>query len=618
VPTVTLDYTYDSNGNRTSLTDSLGGSISYSYDGDNQLTSLGLSVSGTLDAQVTMGYDAAGNLTGLMRTAPSVSSDTITSSYSYDQANELTNITDMDVTSNTTLASYTYGYNANGDVSSYQDNSGNSLTYGYDADNQLTSATGSLAGSNYTFTYNYDANGNRTSTSTDINGSLTSATYTTDTGNELTSDGTYDYTYDNDGNMTSQTDIATGSVTYYTWDYENRLTEVKQESSNGTVLNDETFTYDVFGNRIGVSLNGTQQLYTVYDGANPYMDFNGSGTLTERYLTNPNSLNQFYGQVNASGTPEWFLTDNLGSIRQVINTSGSSLDAITYDPYGNIVSQTNSANAPRFLYTGLWYDPMTGTYLAIAREFNPVDGLWESPDPLGLAVDSNSYRYVENSPEDSIDLSGEDGINVAADPGPPVIIRKEVLDVQSRVKLVAGPRGCENVDGKIHHYESVISKFQQRQLIEETYIDVSVNPRWLKTYNEMSNLRVEARQYFEMAAIARQIADLNVYAAKIAAMPGIAGGGLGIFSGKLGKVIFWGGAFASGKWAGSYLAEAKMWERQANDDYAKGTSLQSEANQLERTLQDIPQDLKIVKKTRIYWTEWSTISSTIVNKVWLD
>lgn len=41
------------------------------------------------------------------------------------------------------------------------------------------------------------------------------------------------------------------------------------ESSSGTVLNDEKFTYDVFNNRIAVWLNDTSQLYTVYDGANP-------------------------------------------------------------------------------------------------------------------------------------------------------------------------------------------------------------------------------------------------------------------------------------------------------------------------------------------------------------
>jgi len=152
---------------------------------------------------------------------------------------------------------------------------------------------------------------------------------------------------DPSGNTLTQTNIATGSATYYTWDYRNRLTEVKVENSQNQVLNDEKFTYDVFNNRIGVSLNGMQQLWTVYDGANPYIDFNGSGTLTQRYLANPQGLSQFYDQVSGSGTTQWFLTDNLGSIRQVISTGGSLLDAITFDPYGNIVSQTNAANAPR-------------------------------------------------------------------------------------------------------------------------------------------------------------------------------------------------------------------------------------------------------------------------------
>ncbi|HTU92000.1 MAG TPA: RHS repeat-associated core domain-containing protein, partial [Gemmataceae bacterium] len=380
----------------------------YSYNADNEMTSLGLSINSTLDAQLTFSYDGDGNVTGMTSTAPSVSgSHTITTSYSYNQVNELTNITDMDATANTLLASYSYSYNADGNVSSYQDNSGNSLTYGYNGDQELTSATGTLAGSNYTFTYNYDPNGNRTSTSTDVNGNLTSATYTTGTGNELLSDGTYSYTYDHDGNMTSQTNLQTGSVTYYTWNYENQLTEVKVENSQGQVLEDETFTYDVFGNRIAESLNGTPTLYTVYNGSNPYMDFNGSGTLTERYLTNPNTLSQFYGQVSASGTVQWFLTDNINSIRQVISASGSVLNAITYDPYGNILNQTNAAYAPRMLYAGGTYDPLAGNYQFDARNYSPADGRFVSQDPLGFkAGDTDLYRYVGNRPTNLVDPSG--------------------------------------------------------------------------------------------------------------------------------------------------------------------------------------------------------------------
>jgi RHS repeat-associated protein len=393
VPTVTLSYGYDAFGDRTSLTDSLGGQISYSYDGDLRLTSLGLSVSGTLDAQVTFGYDAASRLTGVTRSSPGGSS--ISASLSYDNANELTNITYSLANMTMTLARYSYGYNAADELTSYQDNNSSSLTYGYDADGELTSATGQLNGGNYSVSYSYDANGNRTMSG-----------YQTGTGNELLSDGMYSYTYDQDGNTTSQTNIATGSVTYYTWDYRNRLTEVKVETSGGTVLNDEQFTYDVNNNRIAVSLNGTPQLYTVYDGANAYMDFNGSGTLTERYLTNPKALNQFYGQVDASGTAQWFLTDNINSIREVVSTSGSVLDAITYDPYGNILSQTNDANAPRFLYAGGAYDSITGYTQFGRRWYSPVDARWTIQDPMGLHPDSNPYRYVMNNPLDVRDLTG--------------------------------------------------------------------------------------------------------------------------------------------------------------------------------------------------------------------
>src|SRR5579875_1765492 len=272
-----------------------------------------------------------------------------------------------------------------------------SLSYSYDAVGELTGATGTLNGSNYSVSYSYDLNGNRTM-----------AGYQTGTGNELLSDGTYSYTYDKDGNMTSQTNIATGSVTYYTWDYRNRLVEVKQEDNQGHVLNDEKFTYDVNNNRIAVSLNGTPQLYTVYDGANPYLDFNGSGQLTERYLYNPNALSQFYGQVSASGAVQWFLTDNINSIRQVVSSSGSVLDAITYDPYGNIMSQTNAANAPRFLYAGGAYDSLTGNDQFGRRYYDPSDGRWISQDPLGFkAGDTNLYRYVYSIPTSVTDPRGE-------------------------------------------------------------------------------------------------------------------------------------------------------------------------------------------------------------------
>src|SRR6185312_13004675 len=90
------------------------------------------------------------------------------------------------------------------------------ITYGYTNNNQLTSVTHTNS-SFATESFSYDANGNRNSTG-----------YSTSTGNEMTTDGTYNYGYDADGNMTSKTDIATGDETIYIYDFHNRLTEVDQ------------------------------------------------------------------------------------------------------------------------------------------------------------------------------------------------------------------------------------------------------------------------------------------------------------------------------------------------------------------------------------------------------
>jgi RHS repeat-associated protein len=136
------------------------------------------------------------------------------------------------------------------------------------------------------------------------------------------------------------------------------------------------------------------------------MDFNGSGALTERYLTNPMGLSQFYGQVNASGTTQWFLTDIVDSIRQVVSTNGTSLDSITYDPYGNIVNQTNSANAPRFLYAGGANDSITGNVQFGRRYYSSVGGRFASQDPLGLQPGTNPYQYAYNAPTTYTDSSG--------------------------------------------------------------------------------------------------------------------------------------------------------------------------------------------------------------------
>ena len=114
----------------------------------------------------------------------------------------------------------------------------------------------------------------------------------------------------------------------------------------------------MFDRRIGINENGTQTLWTVYDGANAYMDFDGTGTLLTRYL-NGLGMDERYANQTVGGAVQWYLTDNVGSVRQLAETNGTIDDAIHYDAFG---TPHDSAAGDRFKFTGREYDAGAGQY----------------------------------------------------------------------------------------------------------------------------------------------------------------------------------------------------------------------------------------------------------------
>ena len=171
-----------------------------------------------------------------------------------------------------------------------------------------------------------------------------------------------------------------------------------------------TYTYDALGRQIGVDTNGTQR-WTVFNGssvdANPYADYTGSGTLSMRYLYGP-AVDQILARTDPNANTAWYLTDQLGSVWNVVSSSGTVLDAITYDAYGNILSETSPSNGDRFKFAGMQYDAATGLYYDHARYYDPNTGRFVSQDPDGFAAgDTNLYRYVANTPTIATDPSGE-------------------------------------------------------------------------------------------------------------------------------------------------------------------------------------------------------------------
>ena len=341
------------------------------------------------------GYDSGGRLTSISRTVGT--STSVNTSYTYDAANRVVTITDQ--AGGTALATYVYGYD-NANRVTTEVNAEGTVTYAYDSGGELLSANGSR-----TESYSYDSGGNRTMTG-----------YTTGTGNELTASPGYSYTYDGEGNMTGETQTSTGDVWTYGYDNRNRMVSAVEKSSGGTTLEQVTYTYDAQNNRIGEDVNGTQT-WTVYDGRNPYADFNGSGTLQERYLYGK-AVDEILARTSSGGTTAWYLTDRLGSVRDIVNTSGAVIDHIVYDSYGNVTSETNASNGDRFKYTGREYDAVTGLYYYRARYYSPWVGRFTQRDPMGFAArDPNLYRYASDGPPNATDPTGTDTSGIVTSVG---------------------------------------------------------------------------------------------------------------------------------------------------------------------------------------------------------
>src|SRR5262245_59928010 len=237
--------------------------------------------------------------------------------------------------------------------------------------------------------------------------------YSVTTGNRLTSDGTYNYTYDDEGNVLTQTKISNGEKFEFEWDYRNRLTKVLLKNSGGTVLKEERYTYDLWNRRIGIWVDAdgagsgvAVQTWTVYDGANPYADFTSGGSLITRYLYG-NAIDWLFARVDSSNDEDWYLTDRLGSVRQIADTDGTIVTTLTYDSYGQQLSESTPAQGDRLTsFAGMERSSIGGPNKQGARDYMS-NGTWASEDPIGFgAGDTNTRRYVTNSPTNAVDPDG--------------------------------------------------------------------------------------------------------------------------------------------------------------------------------------------------------------------
>ena len=427
-----VTVTYDADGSTTGTTDATGTSA-YQYDPFGELTS---STNGGNES-VAYSYDADGDATGITYPLPAAAtwakSDSV--SYGYDKADRLTSFTDFN-NNTTSITNNTDGLPASQQLGS----TGDTITTAYDSTD--TPSAISLANSSSTlqsFTYS-DAPAGNILTETDTPSSATSpASYGYDGKGRVTSEtmgsqAPKDYGYDASGDVTDLPSGGTG-----TYDHDGELTTAAQSGVT------TSYTYSADGERLSASQgssttasatwNGAQEL-TGYDDSAAQMSgatYGGNGlrtsatftpaggsSVTQNYLWAGESL--LMDSVNAyiysesrtipaeqvslaTGTVTYLVTDSLGSVRGIVNSSGALTGTTSYDAWGNPQTSSGLTATTPFGFAGGYTDPDGLIYL-VNRYYDPATGQFMSVDP-DLAQTQQPYQYADGNPVSETDPTGD-------------------------------------------------------------------------------------------------------------------------------------------------------------------------------------------------------------------
>jgi RHS repeat-associated protein len=266
--------------------------------------------------------------------------------------------------------------------------------------------------SNWSALYNYGKNGDMTGRT--IQSSTTSFSYL---GNQMkTASGGESFSLDydlngvshlDDGNMKTLPTTDTNSLVY-NWD--GKLRSAQKGSNTINVR------YDPAGNRIrkDSSVSGTRKYIvdTVGDLPVILMELNTSGNILKTYIY---GNSQILAQHDGDHTTNkyFYLHDRLGSIRQVINSSGNIVNYYTYEPFGQTVESGGTLSNP-FMFTGQYYDSEINLYYLRARNYHPHIGRFTSRDIVDGQFDNplslHKYLYCKNDPPNYVDPWGLDSV----------------------------------------------------------------------------------------------------------------------------------------------------------------------------------------------------------------
>jgi RHS repeat-associated protein len=217
---------------------------------------------------------------------------------------------------------------------------------------------------------------------------LGATNYTYDAANRMTGVNGVTYTWDDNGNL-----VDDGTSTY-TYDAAGSLIGITQ----GDV--DYIYTYNGMGDRLQQSINGQIETYT--------LDLN---TVIEQVLED-NNHSYLYGikRIGEKSENEWiyYISDSMGSVRQLVESSTEILSTQTYEPFGEVLNSFGDFST-NYSFVGEWVDESGLQYLR-SRYYSQNLGIFTSQDPFAgyiyRPVSLNGYNYAYGNPINIGDLMG--------------------------------------------------------------------------------------------------------------------------------------------------------------------------------------------------------------------
>jgi RHS repeat-associated protein len=375
--TDTIGYTYDAL-NRAIETTVNGVAQSIGFDALGRVTS----ASNPLDTFTYSYSDGTSRITGVSSNA----GPTAALSYFGPTGDEL--LQQQNITTHsggTSLAQFGYTYNADDNVKTLavSSPSAQTTTYAYDTANRLVS--GLIGTGTPQYAYGYDHASNLLSITP--NGPTQSFSYTST--NSITSG-----TYDANGSLT----VLSGNS--YKWDGANRVVRFANSANN----TGSSFTYDGLGRLVRV--------VDTHAGAIT-ADHSYTWCGSVRCLAHDNTQSgspvstQYFDQgAIIGGTAYYYVKDQLGSVTQLVSSTGTVASQYSYDPYGNQTTVSGTLVSD-IGYAGYFYHGVSGLEFALYRAYDPTHARWLNRDPIGEAGGVNLYAYTDGNPTNYNDPSGQ-------------------------------------------------------------------------------------------------------------------------------------------------------------------------------------------------------------------